>query len=123
MKRMTLLDAQVGIGNILEPLTPGEQVSMPNAQPLGVNTLSITSMEATYAPHNIQTILEAAICPETGDGSLLIPAIFSSNLQACKLNLQNSDYYEIQNFLKKDLEPLLENQALLQMYVNLMIEG
>lgn len=122
MKRATLLDAQIGIATILDPAPIGEQ-TMPQSRSIAVNTLTTTSMEATYAPQNIETTLEAAICPETGDGELLIPSIFSSNLHQCKKNLLQSNQIEIQNFLQNDLNPLLENEKLLRMYVSLMIEG
>lgn len=122
MTRTSILDSQLGIATIrrADPLT---QEPMPRSRTLAMNTLTTTSMEATYTPTNIQTVLEAAICPETGDGEMLVPTVFSTNLHNCKKNLEESEQIEIQNFLKKDLQPLLENESLLRMYVALMIEG
>lgn len=122
MKKVALLDATIGIGTIFGP-EPTPESTIPQSRSLAATSLNTTSLEATYAPSNIQTILETAICPDVGDGGLLIPSVFSSNLQKCKENLSQSDQIETQNFLQHDLDPLLDNEALLRMYVSLMIEG
>ncbi len=122
MKSISLLDASIGIGTILGPQETPE-TTIPQSRSLASTSLTTTSLEATYAPSNIQTVLEEAICPDAGDGGLLIPSVFSSNLQKCKENLSQSNQIEIQNFLQHDLDPLIDNEALLKMYVSLMIEG
>lgn len=117
---INLLDPSLGIQNIMEP-----QVNdpLPFARPLASSVLNEAGLEGLYAPSNSTRIVEAALCPDVGDGNLLRPEIFAVILKKCAADFASSDDPAVQELVEKELHPLMKNHELLQAYTNLMIGG
>ena len=115
-----LLDSKVGIENVL--LTR-EMASMPEARPLPSTSLREAGLEELFGATNTDKLLEQALCPSVGDGTILQPSEFSSCLKSSLEVLQNHRQAEVRSFVSAELIPLLENEALLQAYSGLLVGG
>lgn len=115
-----LLDPSLGIQNVMDMPDTG---SLPRARDLGANTLREAGLEELYAPSNARHLMEQALCPDVGDGSMLAPEVFSGNLFGCCKALEDSPSPAVREMLEKELKPLLQNGQLLQAYLGLMIGG
>lgn len=120
-QKIGLFDTSIGIQSILanEPDVAG----MPSARPLAVNVMAEAGLEDLYLPNNAARQIEAALCPEVGDGKMLRPDIFTASLKDSLAALQNSRNTDVRAFVRKDLTPMLEDIILLQAYVGLMVGG
>ncbi len=118
--KINLLDSNLGIQNILDFNTEAE---LPKARSLASSALKEAGLEDLYAPQNYAQVIEEALCPQTGDGDMLRPEIFSKNLSACAEKMQASTDKTVLDALHSDLLPLAENKELLQAYSGLMIGG
>ena len=116
-----LFDASLGIQSVMD--APVSQGNMPKARPLASNTLREAGLEELYNPANAQSLVQQALCPQVGDGELLRPDIFSSNLQRCLDDLTTARDPAVRDFIRNDLAPLLENTDLLRAYTGLMVGG
>ena len=63
------------------------------------------------------------MCPNVGDGTLVNPAVFQSQLEAILEKLRKSDNPKIRALLEKEIVPLLQNGMLLSAYRGLMLGG
>ena len=122
MPRINLLDPSLGIQTVMEsPVS--EQNGIPMARQLAANVLREAGLEELYAPNNAAYLVEQALCPDVGDGDLLRPDVFSSNLGSCVETLKTIDDPNVRRTIREDLVPLLENTELLKAYTGLMIGG
>ncbi len=122
MARINLLDPDLGIQNVLEE--PARGASLPQYRQMAANALSEAGLEALYAPSNTARIVEEALCPDVGDGTLVQPAVFSACLARCAEKLSGkSGSPALRELLEKELDPLLENRELLNTYMGLLIKG
>lgn len=117
---INLLDASLGIQNVMDMPDSG---NLPRARELASNALNEPGLEELYAPNNAWQIMERALCPDVGDGSMLSPEVFSETLQSCVSALENSADPVVQDMVSRELRPLLQNGQLLQAYLGLMIGG
>lgn len=117
---INLLDPSLGIQNVMEQQTNDP---LPFARPLASTVLNEAGLEGLYAPSNSARIIEAALCPDVGDGNMLRPEIFSVILKKCAVEFAASDDPAVRELMEKELHPLMENQELLHAYTNLMIGG
>ena len=117
---INLLDASLGIQNVMDMPDSG---NLPRARELASNALSEPGLEELYAPNNARQLVERALCPDVGDGSMLSPEVFSETLQSCVSSLKGSGDPVVRQMLSEELEPLLQNGRLLQAYLGLMIGG
>lgn len=122
MPTINLLDPSLGIQTIMESpaLTRG---GIPEARQLASNVLREAGLEELYSPSNAHHLVEQALCPDAGDGDILRPDVFSSNLAGCLESLKDSDDPAVRALADSELAPLLQNKELLNAYMGLMIGG
>ena len=116
-----LFDTSIGIQNVLQ--NDPAHATMPSARPLAANVMADAGLEELFQPHNADRMIEAALRPEVGDGKMLRPDVFTANLHSSLAALQDSKNADVRAFVRKDLAPMLEDHALLQAYVGLMVGG
>ena len=117
---INLLDPSLGIQNVMGM---PEQTGLPRARELASNALNEAGLDELYAPSNAWQLMEQALCPDVGDGSLLSPEAFSETLHSCVSDLEGSTDPAVRDMLNQELVPLLQNGQLLQAYLGLMIGG
>ena len=117
---INLLDPSLGIQNVMDMPDPG---TLPRARELASNALREAGLDELYAPSNAWQLMEQALCPDVGDGSMLSPEVFSDTLQSCVHDLQGCTDPAVKEMVSRELEPLLQNGQLLQAYLGLMIGG
>ena len=71
---VNLLDSSLGIQNVMDM---PDLDNLPRARELASNALSEPGLEELYAPNNVWQLMERALCPDVGDGSMLNPEAFS----------------------------------------------
>ena len=120
MAGINLLDPSLGIQNVMNMPDIG---ALPRAREMAVNVLSEAGLDELYAPRNARQLLEQALCPEVGDGSLLNPETFSGTLKSCVTALDSTGDTSVKDMVERELKPLLQNGDLLQAYMGLMIGG
>lgn len=121
-----LLDPNLGIQNILDPSLAGTDGHMPGARPMAANVLREAGLEDLYggaSASSVGKLLEAALCPEVGDGDALRPDVFSAHLTGSLEALEGSRDPAVKAFVRGELRPLLDNAELLKAYTGLMIGG
>ncbi|MDR3175520.1 MAG: type III secretion protein [Desulfovibrio sp.] len=116
-----IFDTSIGIQSVLSNEAGNE--NMPPARPLATTVMAEAGLGELYLPNNADRMIEAALCPEVGDGTILQPDVFTANLQGSLAALQDSRNADVRAFARKDLAPMLEDTALLQAYVGLMVGG
>ena len=116
-----IFDTSMGIQSIL--LNEQDDTSMPTAKQLAANVMADVGLEELYLPNNAARMIEAALCPEVGDGRILRPDVFTANLQSSLTTLQESRNAEVRAFVRNDLMPMLDDNVLLQAYAGLMVGG
>ncbi len=117
---VNLLDSSLGIQHVMDMPDPD---NLPRARELASNALSEPGLEELYAPNNAWQLMERALCPDVGDGSMLSPEAFSESLHECVKDLADNPDPVVREMVSKELEPLLQNGQLLQAYLGLMIGG
>lgn len=118
MPKVSLLDATLGIQSILdEPSRPG----LPEARPMASTVLRPLGMEGLYTPSTLRSLVEDALHPAVGDGEMLRPEEFSACIRRCAEILRNAPEAAARDLVRTELDPLLENKALLLAYTGLMI--
>lgn len=117
---INLLDPSLGIQNVMD--VP-EHSGLPRARELASNALREAGLDELYAPTNARQLVERALCPDVGDGSMLSPEAFSETLHSCVSELSASTDPAAREMLDQELVPLLQNGQLLQAYLGLMIGG
>lgn len=122
MSLINLLDPRLGIQDVMDMPSLGSK-TLPEARPLAASVLREAGLEELYAALNASRLVEQALCPDVGDGELLRPEVFAANLRHCFMALRDTDDPDILEFLRQDLQLLLENRDLLQAYTGLMIGG
>jgi type III secretion protein X len=116
-----IFDTSIGIQSVL--LDETGNANMPSARPLAATVMAEAGLEELYLPNNAGRMVEAALCPEVGDGKILRPDVFAANLQDSLAALQDSRNADVRAFVRKDLVPMLGDTSLLQAYVGLMVGG
>ncbi len=116
-----IFDTSIGIQSVL--MEELGNSSMPAAKPLAANVMAEAGLEELYLPSNAGRMIEAVLCPDVGDGKLLRPDIFTAHLHDSLEALKDSRNAEVRAFIRKDLTPMLEDNALLQAYTGLMVGG
>ncbi len=120
MRGINLFDPNLGIQSIIENQ---DNYKLPAAKQFATPNIYDASLESTYNLPNIQSMIEDAVCPDMGDGEIVRGDVLSAVLHTCALELKNSSDADVQDFLRNDLFPLLENEDLLRTYYNLMLGG
>lgn len=120
-KSIGIFDTSIGIQSVLADEL--DNAGMPSARPLAATVMAEAGLEELYMPNNAGRMIEAALCPEVGDGKVLQPDVFTAALQESLTSLENSRDADVRAFVRKDLAPMLEDNALLQAYVGLMVGG
>ena len=115
-----ILSPNLGIQNIL---SSPEQNHMPDARPLASTVLREAGMDELYNHNTADRLLNELISPSVGDGSILQPAVFQSELKSSLNSLRSCDDPRVQAFLRDELQPLLDNTELLKAYEGLMVGG
>ena len=110
----------IGIQSVLAPSTKSV---LPQAQELAANVLNIGGLEQLYHGENIAHTTMNFLCPQVGDGHIVQPEFFSSTLKECADDFAAATEPAVQALVEQELQPLLENKALLQAYVGLMVQG
>lgn len=118
--KINILDPSLGIQSVIAMPSRGK---LPKARDLGTNALHEAGLEELYAPGNARQLIEQLLCPDVGDGSVLSPEAFGSSLEESLSVLSQSGEPAVQEFVQKELLPLLQNGQLLQAYRGLMIGG
>ena len=120
-RNIGIFDTSIGIQSVLQD--DPANATMPSARPLAANVMVEAGLEELFLPNNADRMVEAALCPDVGDGKILRPDVFTANLQSSFSALQDSRNADVRAFVRKDLSPMLEDHALLQAYVGLMVGG
>lgn len=123
----SLLNPSIGIADLM-PMPAGER--LPQARELSASVLQETGLEALYGAVNARTVVQGLICPVIGDGTLVNPEMFTSRLKSLQKRLRSGEKAgeaasdpRVREMLEKELEPLLQNEALFVAYSNLMVGG
>ncbi|MDY6009936.1 MAG: hypothetical protein SPJ12_02150 [Duodenibacillus sp.] len=116
----SILNPSIGIQELL---SMPEEGRLPQARELASSMLQHTGLEALYGAVNSRTAAESLLCPNVGDGTLVNPAVFQSQLEAILEKLRKSDNPKIRALLEKEIVPLLQNGMLLSAYRGLMLGG
>ncbi len=117
---LNLLDPNLGIQNVMDA---GSGAHMPEARPLAATVLREAGLDELYSFKAAEKQLDAALCPSVGDGSILQPEIFQSELKGGLNALKDSRSPAVRIFVRDELAPLLENTELLKAYTGLMLGG
>ncbi|MBQ7457147.1 MAG: type III secretion protein [Desulfovibrio sp.] len=115
-----LLDPNLGISSVQDAQ---EMPHMPEAQLLPSTNLREAGLEELYSAKTTDKMLEQALCPSVGDGTILQPAVFSTALRESLDVLKNVNHTDVKSFVSGELSPLIENESLLQAYSGLLIGG
>ena len=83
----TFLNPSIGIQELLQM---PEDNRLPQARELGASLLQETGLEGLYGAVNSHTAFEALLCPNVGDGTLVSPEVFSSQLESLVKKLSES---------------------------------
>lgn len=121
MARINLLDLNLGIQNVMD--SPGRHLPCRGPATGRPPQLSEAGLDEMYAPSNAGRIMEDALRPEVGDGTLLEPGVFSANLARCADKLRERGDAAAEELVREELLPLLENKKMLSAYIGLMIGG
>ena len=116
----TFLNPSIGIQELLQM---PEDNRLPQARELGASLLQETGLEGLYGAVNSHTAFEALLCPNVGDGTLVSPEVFSSQLESLVKKLSESRNPKIRAMLEHEIIPLMQNGMLLSAYLGLMIGG
>lgn len=122
MSSINLLSSSLGIQSVMNTMTTQDQ-GMPQARPLATTVISEAALDEIYNPATAESLMQKALCPDVGDGEILQPEVFRANLKASMEDLSMSRDPAIRDFVKQDLQSLLENNELLQAYTGLMVGG
>lgn len=122
MSNINILSSSLGIQSVMNTMTTQEQ-SMPQSRPLATTVIREAALDEIYNPATAESLLQKALCPDVGDGEILQPEVFRANLKASMEDLSMSRDPAVRDFIKQDLNPLLENNELLQAYTGLMVGG
>lgn len=117
---INLLDNNLGIAEIT---TNQNADKLPTARNLASNIAHDLGLDRLYPNNSIEQQLATMLRPATGDGSIIQPENFRAALGKCLENLKETNDPAVQKFVQKELQPLLENTALLNAYTGLMIGG
>ena len=120
-RNIGIFDTSIGIQSVL--LDGMNDENMPLARPLASTVMAEAGLEELFLPSNAGRMVETALCPEVGDGKVLRPDIFTANLRSSLEALKDSRNPDIRAFVRHDLTPIMEDNALLQAYVGIMIGG
>ncbi len=120
MSNINLFDSTLGIQNILNETNYD---NLPQAKQIAASIIREAGMENIYEAKDFKKLVENLVCPSVGDGEILKPYNFSRALTSLADGLKNTSNYNVQDFLKNDLFPLLENEDLLRTYCGLMVSG
>ncbi len=125
MSGVSLLNSSLGIQSVMDAMPSQEGLSqgMMQARPLATTVIHEAGLDEVYSPATAESLLQKALCPDVGDGEMLQPEVFRANLKASMEDLSMSRDPAVREFLKQDLNPLLENNELLQAYTGLMVGG
>ena len=115
-----LFNPSVGIQSLM-PMPDVE--GLPEARDLASGALQQSTLQSLYGTKNAQTTVEAYLCPDVGDGTLVSPEVFGHELETLLEKLRGSDNPKVRAMLEDVIVPLLENGQLLSAYRGLMIGG
>ena len=116
----SLLNPSIGIQELLQM---PEDNRLPQARELGSSMLQETGLEGLYGAVNSHTACEALLCPNVGDGTLVSPEVFNSQLESLLKKLSESRNPKIRAMLEHEIIPLMQNGMLLSAYRGLMLGG
>ena len=116
----SLLNPSLGIQELMQM---PDATRLPEVRDLTNSVLNETSLEGLYGAVNSRSACEALLCPSVGDGTLVSPEVFNSQLQALVAKLQQSENPKVQALLQQEIYPLLQNGMLLSAYRGLMLGG
>ena len=116
----SLLNPSLGIQELMQMPEAGK---LPEIRDLANSVLNETSLEGLYGAVNSRSAAEALLCPSVGDGTLVSPEVFHSQLKALVDKLQHSENPKVQELLKQEIYPVLQNGLLLSAYRGLMLGG
>ena len=100
-----------------------DTAELPRARELASNALSEAGLEELFAPGGARHLVEMALCPDVGDGSLLNPRRFQRALESVIDDTEDETDPDIRAMIDRELVPLRQNKALLNAYIGLMIGG
>ena len=116
----SLLNPSIGIQELLQM---PEDNRLPQARELGSSMLQETGLEGLYGAVNSHTAFEALLCPNVGDGTLVSPEVFNSQLESLLKKLSESRNPKIRAMLENEIIPLMQNGMLRSAYRGLMLGG
>ncbi len=119
-EHIDLLSPSFGIQDIMQMPDFGP---LPKARELAVNALNEAGIEELYAPGNARQLIEYALCPDVGDGTLLNPQRFQNVIDSIIAETNEGDDPALVSMVRNELIPLRQNKELLQAYLGLMIGG
>lgn len=115
-----LLNPSIGINELL---SMPEVASLPQAKDLSNLSTKESGLEGLYGLGNSRTAFEAYLCPDVGDGRVVSPEVFASQLASLIEKLKGSENPKVRALLENEIIPLVQNGALLNAYCGLMLGG
>lgn len=116
----SLLNPSIGIQELMQMPESGR---LPEIRDLANSVLNESSLEELYGAVNSRTAAEKLLCPSVGDGTLVSPEVFQSQLEALVRKLKQSENPKVIALLEQEIYPLLQNGMLLSAYRGLMLGG
>jgi hypothetical protein len=117
----SIMNPQVGVQGVLdsEPL----EFRLPSARPLATGALAETRLADLYRLADFQSRILAGLQPQIDDEALLRPDVLGKSLRESLKRLRENRNPQVRRFLRDDLGPLMENEALLRDYVNMLVSA
>jgi hypothetical protein len=116
-----IMDSSLGVQGVLEPSV--QDLHLPQARPLTTDVATESSLADLYRAPSLQSHILSGLQPRIDDEALLRPDVLGRNLKESLACLEESRDAHIRRFVRDDLKPLLENEQLLNDYVNMLVSG
>jgi hypothetical protein len=116
-----IMNPSLGVQGVLDPAI--QDTHLPQARPLATDLTPETGLADLYRTSNLQSQLLSGLQPRVGDEALLRPDMLRKNLHESLAGLKDHRDPHVRRFVRDDLKPLLENEQLLNEYVNMLVSG
>lgn len=117
---INLLNPGLGIQTIMDT---NQTDRLPDARPLASSPMREAGLEELYEGRYMDQLVSATLLPAVGDGAILQPDVFHTELRGSLEALRDSREPAVRAFVRDELTPLLDNADLLKAYTSLMVGG
>jgi hypothetical protein len=116
-----IMDPALGVQSVLEPSV--RDAHLPQARALTTDIAMETGLADLYRMSSLHSHVLSGLQPRVSDEALLRPDVLRKNLRESFARLTDNRDPHVRRFVRDDLKPLLENEQLLNDYVNMLVSG